>query len=165
MPQTIIHPVVSLEGTNFTEALAGAAGVGVGPFNATAMNNIPMGLPWGNRRYLIRSILVMTLQNFGPEINFFASALGNTADPATDFFLGRFGFTSSMGEQIGNPAAGCFRYYVDGLAIPYHDRDTANSTTPPSLHIVMQNIDTVAKSAAAAGNVVVRIGLEPQQAW
>lgn len=165
MPQSIIHTIRSVETLHFTEALAGAAGTGVAPFAATAMYNLPGVPPSGPRRFLIRNLAVMAIQNFGPEVNFFGSSLGDTADPATDFFLGRFSFTSSMGEQIGNPAVGVFRYYVDGLAIPYHDRDAANSLTLPTLHVIMQNIDTTAKLGAAAGNVIIAVGLESVQAW
>jgi hypothetical protein len=164
MSNTFLHPVSSVETVNFTEALAQNA--------KSAMNNL-LGMPLtAGRRYLIRALQVLAKENYGPELNFFGKAAGLTVDPATDFFISRFGFTSAMGEQLG--AAGLWRYYNDGLAIPYMDLDWLNAASaggpnsavaPPSLHVVLQNIDTIAKSAAAAGNTQVTVWLEPMQAW
>src|SRR5437870_5672643 len=113
MPQSFVYPVTSIEGTHFTEALAGASGAGVAPFVASALYNIPGVPPIGARSYLIRAIKAIAKQNFGPEFNFFSSATAFTTDPATDNFISRFGFTSAMGTQIGG--SGLFRYYNDGL--------------------------------------------------
>jgi len=163
MPQTFLAPVQSVETVNFLEALAGAAVTGTPPFVASAMNNLN-GVPAiGSRRFLIRAIQVLAVQNFGPEFNFFGSAAGKTTDPATDTFISRFGFTSAMGEQIGG--AGLFRYYIDGLAIPYLDLDTINTVNPPTLHVVLQNIDTVAKSANAPGQLTATFWLEVMQSY
>lgn len=162
MTHSYLYLVTSKETVNFLEALAAASGTAVPPFAATAMNNLPISAP-GMRRFLIRVIEITAIQNFGPEINIFSSAAGLTVDPDTDSYLSRFSFTSSMGEQIGG--TGLWRYYIDGLAIPYFDLDTSSSPSQPTLHVVMQNIDTVAKLAGAPGAVDVNVWLEPMQAY
>ena len=152
---TMLFPVQSLKGSNFTEGLAQWA--------ASAMNNLP-GLPIaGPRRYLIRALKILTMENFGPELNFFASAAGFTTDPATDYALARFGFVSSMGEQLGG--SGLWRYYVDGLAIPYVDLDTVNTNNAPTLHAILQNISGTAKTAGAPGAIMLTVWVEPMGAF
>jgi len=155
MSNSFLYPVKSNPATQFVQALAKGA--------ATPMNLV-LGVPAiAARRFLIRAIEVLAMENFGPEVNYFATAAGLTASPATDTFLARFGFLSAMGEQLGG--AGLWRYYVDGLAIPHYDLDTIATLNPPALHIVLQNIDATAKSADAAGATAVTTWLEPMQAW
>ncbi len=146
-----LFPIVSLKGSNFTEGLA--------QWVASAMNNRPLWPSSGSRRFLIRAIEVLARENFGPELNFFSTAAGFTTDPATDTAIARFGFIATMGEQIGG--AGLWRYYVDGLAIPYVDLDTVNTGTPPTLHVILQNISATAKTAGAPGEIVVTVYVEP----
>ncbi len=158
MLNSYLFPVTSVETLHFTEGLAAAGGIATPPYAASVMYNIP-GVPrWGSRKFLVRSLLVVSVQAFGPEINFFDSAVGPTLNPATDNFIARFGFTTAMGEQIGG--AGLYRYYVDGLAIPYVDMDTFDSDASPTLHLIMQNIDTTAKLAGELGYVTVTTWLE-----
>jgi hypothetical protein len=161
---TTLAPVTSREATNFTEALAGAAAGPMPPYHATAMNNLT-GLPQANsRRWVITAIQVVTKENWGPEVNFFSRAAALGADPQADSFLGRFGFLSAMGEQING--TGLYRYYIDGLAIPYIDQDWNNdSSSTAKLHVILQNIDTTAKSADAPGYSVLTVWVRPQQAY
>jgi hypothetical protein len=160
---TELYSVRSLSSTQFTEALGVAVnGAGVGPFVASAIYNLP-GLPMFNRRFIIRAIEVLATQNFGPEVNIFGSAAGPTLNVDTDSFIARFGFTSALGEQIGG--ANLWRYYIDGLAIPYEDLDTKASNTPPTIHVLLQNIDTVAKSAGSPGAISVIIWVELMKAY
>ncbi len=146
-----VFPVTSVPTANFLDALAQHA--------ATAMNILYGVPPIYSRRYLIRAISVLAKEAYGPELNFFSTAAGNTTNPATNTFLSRWGFISSMAEQIG--ATGLYNWYVDGLAIPYRDDDTINTTNPPSLHVIMQNISATAKSADADGATSVTVWLEP----
>jgi hypothetical protein len=135
----------------FTEALAQNA--------ASAMYNVPMQLALSRpgRVSLIRAIECITDENFGPEFNFFSAAAGFTTNPDTDKSIGRFGFVSAMGERLGG--SGLWRYYNDGMAIPYFDLDTdsalagqvAPSQTLQVLHVILQNIDATAKAATSAG--------------
>lgn len=128
--------------TVFTEALA----LNV----ASALYNI-QGVPnLGGQRYLIRAIKAITTENFGPEFNFFTSKSGlSTTDPSVDTFLSRFAFTSAMGEQLG--ATGLWRYYNDGMAIPYFDADNGGGLGPGSLHVILQNVSETAKLIYSAG--------------
>lgn len=152
---TFVYPVTSDPAVNFLEALAQNA--------ASAMNILYGVPPVFSRQYLIRAIEVTTKEAYGPELNFFSTAAGLTTDPATDTFLSRWGFLSSMAERIG--ATGLYRYYVDGLAIPYFDGDTINSVNPPSLHVILQNISATAKSADATGASKMTVWLQPQTAY
>ena len=153
--QNFLYPVQSRAAVDFLTGLAQHA--------ATPMNLLYGVPPINSRQYYIRAIAVLAKENFGPELNFFSTADGNTTDPATNTFLSKFGFLSSMGEQIG--ATGIWNYYVDGLAIPYRDDDTINTVTPPSLHVILQNISATAKSADGAGAVTVTVWLEPMSAF
>lgn len=161
MSNSYIHRVVSVPASNFTEALA--------QNQASAVNNIP--LPnFGSRQFIVRGVKVIAKENYGPEVNLFGKAAGATTDPATDSAIARWGFVSANGEQLGG--SGLWRYYIDGLAIPYVDADWLAAAgsgglppTPPSLHVVLQNISATAKSANAAGSTKVVFYLEPMQAF
>ena len=155
MSTTLLYDAVSKPASQFTEALAQNA--------ASAMYNLPFGPPVGTRRFLIRALQVLTNENYGPQLNFFATAAGRTADPATNTFLAPFGFVSSMGYQLGG--AGVWYYYIDGMAIPYFDGDTIGTQTPPSLHVVLQNISPTAKSAYPTDSTKVTAWLEPVQTY
>lgn len=174
MPNTFLIPVKSVMATQFTEALAGGAAPGT-PGGASAMYDL-VGLPPAIRRVLIRAILVETTENFGPEINIFQTNAGKTTTPLTDTFVGRFGFLKASGQQLA--AAGLWRYYVDGLAIPYVDLDTTGNANAsqaaqqgaPTIHVTLDNIDTVAKLAFVAGNppvgaAVVTLTCEPMATY
>lgn len=159
MPSNFLFPVYSVATVNFLEALAAAAMSFTPPFVGSAINNLPGVPPSGSRRFLIRAIEYLAVQNVGLEFDFFGSSVGPTLDPATDTFIARYQFASANGVQYNG--AGLYRYYVDGLAIPYFDLDTANSVTPPTLHVGVQNIDTVAKSADVPGAIACTFWLEP----
>ena len=160
MSQTFLLPVLSSPSVNFQEAL--------NQNQATPMNNLVMPHQFRGRDFLIRAIKCTTPDNFGPEFNFFATAAGFTALVATDTAISRFGFVSAMGERLGG--AGLWRYYVDGLAIPYFDADTVNQNLAGSLHVVLQNIDATAKTVgggvvAAGGNISCTFWIEPMQSF
>ena len=163
MPSNFLFPVVSSPTVNFLEALGAASASFTPPFVGTAMNNLAGVPPIGSRRFFIRVIEYLCVQQVGLEFDFWGSAAGLTNAIATDTFISRYQFASVNGQQFNN--TGLFRYYIDGLAIPYYDLDTANSTTPPTLHVAAQNVDTVAKSAGAPGAVNATFWLEPMQAW
>lgn len=149
-----VYPVTSVATVNFLEALAQNA--------ASAMNILYGVPPIFSRRYLIRAINVLTREAYGPELNMFATAAGNTTDPATNTFISRWGFISANAERIGG--TGLYNYYVDGLAIPYYDLDTVNTENPPSLHVILQNLSATAKSANDTGATKVTVWLQPMTA-
>jgi hypothetical protein len=159
MPSNFLYPVYSKGTVNFLEALAAAASSFTPPFVGSAMNNLAGVPPIGSRRFLIRSIMYLAMQNVGLEFDFWGSAAGLTANVDTDTFIARYQFASANGAQFNG--AGLYRYYVDGLAIPYFDIDSANSLSSPTLHVSVQNTDTVAKSANAAGAIACTFMLEP----
>ncbi len=153
MPSSFLYPVVAPEATFFLAGLAQNV--------AGAMQNIPGLPPIASRRYFIRAISVVARENFGPQFAFFNSAAGDASltDPAVDGFVSFWGFAAASGQQLSG--TGLWRYYIDGLAIPYVDRDTINTQTPPSLHVVLQNLAATAKSANAAGAIQVTFWVEP----
>jgi hypothetical protein len=164
MSNTFLHPVQSNPTTQFIEALAAAGSTFTPPFVGSALYNLPGLPPVNSRRYLIRAIEYLCVQDVGLEFDFWNSASGLTNAIATDAFISRFQFGAVNGAQFNG--AGLFRFYVDGLAIPYFDADSVLSTTVvPTLHVAVQNVDTVAKSAGAPGAVNATFWLEPMQAW
>lgn len=147
------YPSYAVATVNFLEAL--------NQNQVSAMNNL-VG-PLKMYRGFIRAISVVAKQNFGPEFSFFSTAVGDTGNPATDYFVSRWGFTASMGAQLAG--AGLWRYYVDGLSIPFADIDGGTSLAPASVHVVMQNTEATAKLAGSDGAMSATFWLEPQQAW
>ena len=155
MSTNFVYSVPSAEATNFTEALVTNAN--------SAMNNLP-GLPnAGSGYWFIRAIMALATENYGPSFTFFGSKNGFTLDPATDFQAGVFAFSSAMGVQVGG--SGLWRYYVDGLAIPYIDLDQIGTVNPPNLHVILGNISATGKSAYPAGKTQVTFWLEMAQAF
>ena len=76
MSNDFLYPVVSDPAVNFLDALAQNA--------ATAMNKLYGVPPIFSRQFLIRAVSVLAKENYGPELNFFSTAAGNTTDPATN---------------------------------------------------------------------------------
>lgn len=151
---TQLYPVKSVGTINFLEVLAAAAGFSTPPFAGTAINNLNGLPPIYSRRFLIRAIAYTCVQQVGLEFDFYGDALATA-------FLSRVQFAAVNGQKFNN--AGLFNFYMDGLAIPYFDLDTANSQNPPQIHVGVQNIDTVAKGAGVAGAIVATIYAEPMQ--
>jgi len=146
-------PVPSRPATDFTVALAAAASSLTPPFAGTAIANIPGLPPWGPRRFLIRALSYTAVQRVGLAVDFYARATGG--------FLARYLFASGDLAQLNG--AGLYSAYVDGLEIPYADLDTLESVSPPTLHVAVQNADTVAKSADAARAITLTVLVEPMQ--
>lgn len=159
MPSNFLYPVYAVPTVNFLEALAAASSTFTPPFVGTAMNNLAGVPPIGSRRFLIRAIAYVCAQQVGLEFDFFGSAAGLTNLIGADTFIARYQFASVNGQQFNG--AGVYRFYVDGLSIPYYDIDVANSVTPPTLHTAVQNVDTVAKSGGAPGAVNATFWIEP----
>ncbi len=148
--------------TNFLTALAGASSTLTPPYAATPINQV-YGLPAiASRFFLLRAVSIVATENFGPELDFYATQTGLFEDGSSSF-IARMYFTGSNGWQSGG--AGSYEYYVDQMAIPLWDADSFNSNNQPSLHIAMQNVDTTAKSAGVPGAVTVTCWVEPMQAF
>lgn len=149
----ILIPVVSRPTVDFIAGLAAAGGVLTPPFAGSAIYNLLGVPPNGSRRFFVRAIGMTAVENVGIEFDFHSAAAGG--------FLGRWQFPKAEGIQLNG--ANLYNYYVDGLAIPYADSDTAGTPSPPTLHVAAQNIDTVAKSAGAGGALNVTFWLEAMQ--
>ena len=165
---TQLYPVYSRPAVNFLDALAGTGAPLTPPFAGGPINNLYGLPPWGNRRYLIRAIEYLAEPAGGQfvgapglEFDFWGSAAGLTNVIATDTFISRYQFASVNGVQFN--AVGLYRFYVDGLAIPYYDLDTASAIAPPTLHVAVQNVDIVPKAAGAAGAIACTFWVQPME--
>ncbi len=159
MSDRFLYPVVSKPTVNFLDALAAASSSFTPPFIGTAINNLPGVPPLNSRRYLIRGIEYLAMENVGLEFDFWSSAAGLTNVIGTDTFLGRYQFASANGVQFNS--TGLYRYFAWGLDLPYRDDDTINTENSPTLHLALQNVDTVAKSGDEAGAVAITVWLVP----
>lgn len=159
MSDRFVYPVVSRPTVDFLDALAAAANTFQAPFVGGPINNLPGVPPINSRRYFIRGIEYLATENVGLEFDFFSSAAGLTDVIGTDTFLSRYQFASANGVQFNGGAL--YRYFSWGLDLPYYDAATINTTTSPSLHLAIQNVDTIAKSANAAGAIAVTVWLAP----
>lgn len=148
----ILYPIRARADTNFREGLA-AAGL------ATPVNALP-GVPnWGPKRFLIRAVSVLAMEHIGMVFMFFSSAAAASADADADRFVSSLGFVAGQGIQYNS--AGLWRYYVDGMAVPYYMDGSGNSVNPPTLNVALQLQGAVAKSAGDPGGVSACFWLEP----
>lgn len=148
-----LYPITSRPTVDFTAALAAASGSLAPPFTGSAITTLVGLPPWGSRRFVIRALSYTAVQNLGLAFAFFSAAAGGAS------FLSRYQFTKA--DAVQQNSTGLYTAYIDGLAIPYMDADTSGTTDPPTLHLALQNVDTVAKSSGSGGAVVVTVWLEP----
>lgn len=146
-----VHPVVSVGTVNFLEALAVAG-------DTTALNALPGVPPVNSRRFFIRQVAVQAMENIGMTFLFFASAANPTLNVDTDRFIASLGFVA--GQGIRNDGAGLWRYYMDGLSVPYYMDGSGNSITPATLNVVLRLQGATAKSAGAPGAIRATFWLE-----
>jgi hypothetical protein len=141
--------VATISTAHFTGALAQNAAEGIDL-------DLPMSIAAGlHSRSLVRQVIVKSVQNLDWEIYLFDRGTKHTElDPDRNGFLGHWRLTASQGLRIG--ATGLFYYYVDGLAVPYEDRDQQGR-----LHLVLINRSATAKDAGAPGALTIQFRLEP----
>ena len=151
MSTASLFPVVSRPTVDFLQALATHQGTTIADILGVPVND--------NRRFRIRAIEVLAIENFAPVLSFFATSAGYTDVVATDTYYGQWAFVQTDGVLLAN--LGPYRYFIPDLNIPYLDRDTQLSVTPPTLHMTLDNEGATSKSAGAAGAVVVTTWLEP----
>ena len=108
----------------------------------------------GNARGYIRSITVVSDQQLAWELGFFSADSFEDADADVDTHIAAWPFQAADGIQIA--ATGLYRYYVDGLAIPYLDDDGTFE-----LHVALINRSATGKNAGATGEVAVEFEIEP----
>lgn len=150
-----LYPMSTVGTVNFLEDLA------VG--QNSAINVLP-GLPRVNsRRYLIRAVSVVSVQNLGLQFLFFSTPdAAPTELVATDSFVSSFGLVAGMAVRYD--AAGLYRYYMDGLAVPYYMDGSGNQVAAPSLNVALGIQGATAKLADAAGALRATFWVEPMSA-
>lgn len=148
----LLFPVFAKGATNFREGLAVAG-------EATPVNALYGVPPVNSRRFLIRAVSVLAMEHIGMTFLFFASQAAPTADVDTDRFISSLGFT--IGQGIQYDGAGLWRYYIDGMAVPYYMDGSGNSQNPPTLNVALQLQGATAKTAGDPGEVSAVFWLEP----
>jgi hypothetical protein len=126
--------------------------------NATENENLVLNAALagvnGAAQGLIRSITIVSDQNLAWELQWYTADTFQNADPEVDSFLSYWAFAAADGVQVA--ATGLYRYYVDGLAIPYKDADASGE-----MHISLINRSVTSKNAGATGEIKVTLGVEP----
>lgn len=152
-----IYRCGSLDGTNFTGALAQNAGV-------MADLTLPSSIGGGDRATCrLKSLVIVSTDNLAWEIQIFGSHDGPSADPNQDTFLGLWQFTAAMAAAGANNN---FYYYGDGLDLPYEDIDLDQhlgaAKNIPQLHVRLVNRSAGAKGTYGSGSHFrVVFNLEP----
>lgn len=145
----INHSIETDPAVHFTGALA---------TNAAEQEHIALAPPLSgfrnNARGIVQSLAIISKENLDWELILWGNSTCNTADPATDSFIGRWSFVAADAVRVAG--ANLYYYYIDGLAVPYRDDDQTGE-----LHVSLLNRSAAAKSAGAAGalKVIVRIEL------
>lgn len=128
--------------------------------NAAAFANIPCpGMIKGPAPARVRSLMIISVENLAWEVQFFSTnGFQQPGNIDADGYLGVWAFAVADGIRIG--ATGHYYYYVDGQDVPIVDQSDQGA-----LHVALVNRSAAAKTAGAAGAVVLKIGLEPTLGW
>lgn len=103
----------------------------------------------------IKSLAILSDQQLDWDVVFYSTDGFVNADADVDSYLGRVEFGAADGRQIAG--TGLFRYDAFDLNLPYLDGDGTNE-----LHVGLVNRSATAKAAGDTGEVVLRIGFQPQ---
>lgn len=101
----------------------------------------------------IRTITILSKENLAWELQWYRTDDFQNADPEVDKFLASWAFVAADGKQVA--ATGLYRYYVDGLEIPYVDEDKSGE-----MHLSLINRSVASKSAGAGGEITVVLGVQ-----
>lgn len=107
----------------------------------------------GTVRAIVRAVNIISDENLAWELWFFQNDLFQESNLDNDRFTGKYTFAAADAVRIGG--TGAYYYYKDTLAIPYEDLDKTGE-----LHVALVNRSAGAKTAGAAGEVVVEFTLE-----
>ncbi len=128
--------------------------------NAVATENVtlPVALEGtnGNGLNIISGITINSKENLAWELQFWGSSAFQTTNPDTDLFLGRWAFAA--GDGVQDAATGLFRYYIDGLNMPYQDENNTGK-----LHMALVNRSAAAKTAGDAGGIRIIVWASPME--
>lgn len=165
-------PVTSNPATQFTQAIA----------QNEISQNTDLALPSRVPYWRINAITITALQNLIYELWLFSTAANLAGALATDGgFIGvwQFSALASGGAgytvtPVGGSADPLFHYYIDGLAVPYIDRDyqvTAGGGSQggsggsggafPQVHCRLANRSATGKNADATGALIVTLHMTP----
>ena len=133
--------------------------------HAGEKENLVMPGSLGGRSRIV-GVRIISDENLAWEPNIFGSDAfeggAPGADLDTDSFLGRHAFAVGDGLQIA--ATGPYYYFVSDLDIPYRDGDhpgPSGVSASPELHVWLVNRSAGAKTAGAAGEIMVEFLLVP----
>jgi hypothetical protein len=118
---------------------------------------VDAGLAAGNAvRSRLRSIWIASMENLAWEVWLWASDAfaASPTNPALVFPLGRWTFVANDGVRIGG--TGLYYYYIEGLDHAYADFDDTGE-----IHLMLVNRSAAAKSADAAGAILIQMQFEP----
>lgn len=127
----------SAPATQFTDALVTNAG----ELESMAA---PAALGGSSSRGRLKMLNLVATENRDYELLLFSGAVANTADAATNRFLGRWSFVAADAVRVA--ATGLYLYHINGLDVPYEDQDKTGL-----IHAMLVNRSAAAKSAGAPG--------------
>jgi hypothetical protein len=123
----------------------------------------PQGLAAGKHcRGRLKALRILSKENLAWEVWLFGNSLFDNADADLERFLGRWTFAAGDGIRatVGGGADDHYHYYIDGLDVGIEDLDRAGA-----LYIRLVNRSVAAKSADAAGALVIEFVIEPTLGW
>ena len=147
MPNFVYH-VRSDKDTDFTTEIVQNAGDPENLVLPGALSGVG-----GNARIRIKNLAILSIENLAWEVWLFANDLFQESNLDADRFLGFWTFAAADAKRIA--ATGTYYYYVEDLDIPYVDLDNTSE-----LHVMLVNRSAAAKTAGAAGYVVLDFAAE-----
>ncbi len=153
-----VYSLSSTDGVHFTEATAQNA------FEAEDLT-LPASLGGGGvTACRLRSLILLSSDNFAWEVQLFSAHDGPSVDPNKDAFVGRWSFATTDAILIG----ALYYYYIDGLDVAYRDSDLNQhlgaAVNVPQLHVRLVNRTVTAKTASSAGgHFRLTANLEPMR--
>ena len=118
----------------------------------------------GHSRCILRHLAVQSVEQRAWEIVLFARYTFAVGPVGSSEFLASFQFTAASSKQygVGTP----FFYWAPNIDLPYEDRDFEDAGLPLDargghLHLMLVNRSPDAKSAGAAGALMITSYLEP----
>lgn len=108
----------------------------------------------GTSRAIIRHLTILSVQNLAWEVVLYRRSSFHQADIDSYSILSRMRFTATDGVLI--PGSGFYAYLSNNVDLPYADDDRLGR-----LYLMLINHSAGAKSAGAAGAVVLELHMEP----
>lgn len=127
--------------------------------NAAEEENISFNADWATaqmQKAEVSAVAVVSDQQLDWEIQFYSTDTQGDTDEDVDTFITSILLPATDGKQ--NAATGLYRYDANPAFLPfyYHDADNTGEW-----HITLVNRSATAKTAGAAGSLVVKISARP----